>query len=188
MEFYGLLAVSMLEEQKMFLNAQWNAMEVNFVQKSYIVTFCYSLTCLPGSITKMFHVPSGICTYILYHSAILVLWNGMVVDYCLFSCCLYILRVIIVYISTYARHLDLAETESITITSLSLCSLWATTLKLFIRWLWILIPIWNVPCHYIFKRFLAIIYVHVSYTGIRCCYLAMYGILLVLWNDIYYFS
>ena len=99
----------MLEEQKMFLNAQWNAMEVNFVQKSYIVTFCYSLTCLPGSITKMFHVPSGICTYILYHSAILVLWNGTVVDYCLFSCCLYILRVIIVYISTYAGHLDLAE-------------------------------------------------------------------------------
>ena len=139
MEFYGLLAVSMLEEQKMFLNAQWNAMEVNFVQKSYIVTFCYSLTCLPGSITKMFHVPSGICTYILYHSAILVLWNGTVVDYCLFSCCLYILRVIIVYISTYAGHLDLAETERITITSLSLCWLWATTLKVFIRWLWILL-------------------------------------------------
>jgi len=47
---------------------------LSFVPSYRYVTFCYSLTCLPGSITKKFHVSSGICAYVPYHSAI-PLWD-----------------------------------------------------------------------------------------------------------------
>jgi hypothetical protein len=119
--------------------------ELNFVQTTYIVTFCYSLICLPGCNYEIFHVP---CRYMCAHALSLshpgircrclaaygdpvsaVKWYVCgAMEYCLF------LRLgpeknNNIY-THYAGQRDLAE--SITMTWLSLCWVWAMPLKLFI--------------------------------------------------------